>query len=252
MRAFQLAAVHLAGAAVLLLTGCGHAPVTGRQQLLLVSDAQVATAGAQAFQEIVQEKGTSDDPTMNATIQRVGARVAQASDGAGLTWQFRLINDDTANAFALPGGLVGVNTGLFKVVQSDDQLAAVLGHEIAHVTAHHHAERMSRQALVQTGLTAISGETSPATVELLKQAATLGVVLPFSREQEAEADHIGLIYMARAGYDPHAAVAVWQNFEKLGGTGQPTFLSTHPSPGDRIAELEKIMPQADAIYQGTK
>ncbi|MBX6321399.1 MAG: M48 family metallopeptidase [Rhodospirillaceae bacterium] len=231
-----------------LLAGCAQAPVTGREQLIIVPQDQVAAAGAQASQEVIKEKGIAHDPRLEAVIQRVGPRVAQASDAPNLDWRFVLIDDDTPNAFALPGGFVGVNRGLFKLVDSDAELAAVLGHEIGHVAARHHAERLSRQALVETGLSAVSGQVSPQLAPLLAQAATLGVVLPFSREQEAEADHIGLIYMARAGYDPHAAVTVWQKFESVGGA-PPEFLSTHPSPGNRVQELNALMPEAMQVYR---
>jgi predicted Zn-dependent protease len=230
------------------VAGCSHAPVTGRQQLIVVPQDQVAQAGAQAAQQVVQEKGLAHDPRLEAMIQRVGQRVAAVSDAPNVAWEFHLIDDDTPNAFALPGGFVGVNKGLFRLIQTDDQLAAVLGHEIGHVAANHHAERLSRQALVDTGVSAVSGQVSPELAPILAQAATLGAVLPFTREQEAEADHIGLIYMARAGYKPQAAVEVWQKFEALGGA-PPEFLSTHPDPGNRVAELQKLMPEAMAVYQ---
>ncbi len=241
---------HLPMVLALLLAACAQAPVTGRQQLIIVPQDQVAAAGAQASQQVLKEKGVAHDARLEGMIGRVGPRVARASDAPGIDWRFVLIDDDTPNAFALPGGFVGINRGLFKLVGSDAELAAVLGHEIGHVAANHHAERLSRQVLVQTGLTAVSGQVSPQLAPLLAQAATLGVVLPFSREQEAEADHIGLIYMARAGYDPHAAVAVWQRFESLGGA-PPEFLSTHPSPGNRVAELSALMPEAMQVYQSS-
>jgi predicted Zn-dependent protease len=239
---------YLLVAVALAVAGCSTAPVTGRQQLIVIPQDQVAQAGAQAAQEIVQQQGIAHDPKLEAMIQRVGPRVAAVSDAPNVKWEFHLIDDDTPNAFALPGGFVGVNRGLFQTVQTDDELAAVLGHEIGHVAANHHAERLSRQALVDTGVSAISGQVSPQLAPLLAQAATLGAVLPFTREQESEADHIGLVYMARAGYNPQAAVSVWQKFESQGGA-PPEFLSTHPSPGNRIAELQKLMPEAMAIYQ---
>jgi predicted Zn-dependent protease len=181
-------------------------------------------------------------------VQRVGSRIAAVSDAPNLDWRFTVINNDTPNASALPGGQVIVHTGLFDVVETEDELAAILGHEVGHAVAHHGAERMSQQALVETGLQVLAGSTSPELAQLMAGAATLGVVLPFSRDQEAEADHIGLIYMARAGYDPRAAVTVWQKFEAMGNETME-FLSTHPAPGNRIAELNRLMPEAMAIYQ---
>jgi predicted Zn-dependent protease len=232
----------------LVVAACSQAPVTGRRQLIVIPQDQVAQAGALAAQQVVKEKGLAQDPRLEAMIQRVGQRVAAVSDAKNVAWEFHLINDDTPNAFALPGGFVGVNKGLFQLIQTDDQLAAVLGHEIGHVAANHHAERLSRQAMVDTGVSMVSGQVAPELAPVLAEAATLGAVLPFTRDQEAEADHIGLIYMARAGYDPHGAVEVWQKFQALGGA-PPEFLSTHPDPGNRIAELQKLMPEAMAVYQ---
>src|SRR3546814_388986 len=156
----------------------------------------------------------------------VGQRIVRASGQTGLDWQFNVIKDETPNAFALPGGFVGVHTGLFKVVENEAQLAAVIAHEVGHVTAHHPAERMSRQTLVQAGLTALGGASQP-TAQIAAAAATLGIILPFSRTQEAEADAIGLQYMAKAGYDPHAAVDVWKNFEAQGDRKSTRLNSSH-------------------------
>jgi len=184
-------------------------------------------------------------------VKRVGQRIAAKNALPGQHWEFNLINDDTPNAFALPGGYVGVNTGLFQVVRTEDQLAAVMGHEIAHVIARHPEERISREALVGTGA-AVLGAAAPDLAGLASSAATLGLILPFSREQESEADIIGLQYMARAGYNPRAAVQVWQNFAAAGGAEPPAFLSTHPSHGDRIARLQSKMPEALKIYEANR
>jgi predicted Zn-dependent protease len=235
-------------ALALLAAGCAQAPVTGRQQLILLPQSQISQIGAQAAQQVVQEKGVAHDARLDPMIQRVGTRIARVSDMPNLNWRFVLINDDTPNAFALPDGFVGVHTGLFDVIDTEDQLAAIIGHEIGHVTAQHHNERLSRQTATDTAVSIIAGQVSPSWAPLLAQAATLGVVLPFTREQEAESDHIGIIYMARAGYNPQAAVEVWQRFETMGGA-PPEFLSTHPSPGNRIEELQRLMPEAMAIYR---
>jgi predicted Zn-dependent protease len=160
-----------------------------------------------------------------------------------------VIENDEPNAFALPGGKVGVNTGLFQVAKNDDQLAAVMGHEVAHAIARHGAERMSQQVLMQVGLAGLGVATDQTTAGLAAQAATLVVTLPYSRTQEAEADHIGLIYMAEAGYDPRQAVALWQNFEAFGGGNPPEFLSTHPAPGSRIENLKRLLPEVMPIYE---
>lgn len=230
--------------------GCQKAPETGRRQLILLPASQADQMGRQAFRQILTKTPVAPNPGLNARVQRVGARLVRAIGQQPSKWEFRLLRDGTPNAFALPGGKVGVNIGLFKVARTDDQLAAVLGHEIGHVMAHHSAERISRQLLVEQGLN-LGGAalgTNPQVVQLAASAATLGVILPFSREQEAEADQIGLQYMARAGYDPRAAITLWQNFARLGGSGTPEFLSTHPAPGNRIARLRSLLPKAMPVY----
>jgi metalloendopeptidase OMA1, mitochondrial len=233
------------------LAGCSTAPVTGRQQLVLMSDSEAASMGRDAYRDILQKQGISSNKEQTAMVKRVGERITTKNALPGQHWEFNLINDDTPNAFALPGGYVGVNTGLFQVVKTEDQLAAVMGHEIGHVIARHPEERISREALVGTGA-AVLGTAAPDLANIASSAATLGLILPFSREQETEADVIGLNYMAHAGYDPRAAVQVWQNFESVGGPQGPAFLSTHPSHGDRIARLQKEMPAALKIYEANR
>ena len=237
-------------AATLTLAACQNAPVTGRQQFIVVSDSEASDLGAQAFREILADSTISKDPQMNAMVQRVGQRIAASSGISGNNWEFVVIEDPEPNAFALPGGKVAVHTGMFKVAKTEAQLAAVMGHEVAHATARHSAERISQQMMLEYGLQAAgaTSEYAAQNIELLAQAATLGVILPFSRDQEAEADEIGLIYMARAGYDPRAAVELWRNMESFTGPGGPEFLSTHPATGNRIAELNAAMPRALAIY----
>jgi predicted Zn-dependent protease len=236
--------------AAVLLAACQQAPLTGRQQLILVPESQDTQMGLQAYRQILQESKVANDPELNRRVQEVGRRIAAVSPHPEWDWQFTLIQDDEPNAFALPGGKVGVNTGLFKVAKNDAQLAAVVGHEVAHAIARHGAERMSQGMLAQGAAAAIGiGTGSAAYAEMAAQAATLGIILPYSRTQEAEADHIGVFYMAEAGYDPREAVALWKNFESFGGDRPPEFLSTHPAPGSRIAELEKLMPEALEVYQ---
>lgn len=235
--------------ALALVGACTEAPITGREQLILTSEADAAQMGKAAFEEIIRESGVSSDQALQQKVSQVGSRIAEAV-GAKSDWQFTVIENSTPNAFALPGGKVGVHTGLFTVVENDDQLAAVIAHEIAHVTAQHSAERMSRDVLTQVGLSLLGAvSSSPALPQIMAQAATLGIQLPFSRAQEAEADEIGLHYMARAGYDPRAAIAVWQNFSAAGGERPPEFLSTHPSPGNRIERLQALMPEVLPTYR---
>jgi metalloendopeptidase OMA1, mitochondrial len=231
------------------LAACESAPVTGRNQLILLPESQDASMGLQAYQQIKQQERVSRDPELNRRVQEIGRRIAAVSGQPDWDWQFTVFENDEPNAFALPGGKVGVYTGLFKVARNDDQLAAVLAHEIAHAIARHGAERMSQGLLTQLGAAALGAATSPAYAELAAQAATLGIILPYSRTQESEADEIGLMLMAKAGYDPREAVKLWQNFEALGGARPPEFLSTHPSAGTRIERLKELMPKALEIYE---
>jgi predicted Zn-dependent protease len=235
-----------------LLGSCQEAPITGRNQLILMPESQAEQAGLQAYQQIKQQEKVSNNAELNREVQEVGHRLAAVSGQAGWDWQFTLFDNPEPNAFALPGGKVGVYTGLFKVAKNPDQLAAVLGHEIGHAIAHHGAERMSTDMLAQLGAAAVGvGTGNAAYAQLAAQAATLGITLPYSRTQESEADHIGLILMAKAGYDPRQAINLWENFEKLGGQRPPEFLSTHPAEETRIERLKELMPEALAIYEKT-
>jgi predicted Zn-dependent protease len=250
----RLALLHPVAAAVALavtVAACTNAPVTGRRQLILLPDAQAEQMGVEAYRQIRSEKGVSSDPRFAGPVNEIGRRIADVSGQPGMAWEFTVFEDDEPNAFALPGGKVGVNTGLFRVAKTDAQLAAVMAHEVGHAIAKHSAERVSRQALAQFGQQAL-GAQFPAMTELFAQAATLGLILPFTRDQEAEADQIGLLLMARAGYDPRAAVELWRNFEAAGGNRPPEFLSTHPSPGSRIENLQAAMPRALAEYERSR
>lgn len=244
---------HLVAAVTLCLAvaACSNAPVTGRQQLILLPEGQAQQMGVEAYQQIKTEKGISNDPQYTGPVTEIGRRIADVSGQSGLAWEFTVIEDEEPNAFALPGGKVGVNTGLFKVARDKDQLAAVMAHEVGHAIARHSAERVSRQAIVQFGQQAI-GSQYPGMADILAQASSLGLILPFTRSQESEADHIGLMLMAKAGYDPRAAVQLWRNFEAAGGSRPPEFLSTHPSPGSRIDNLNAIMPVALDEYSRSR
>ena len=234
------------------LTGCETAPVTNRSQLILVPEQEAQQMGLQAYQQILEKSTVSNRDDYNRRVNTVGRRIATVSGKPELAWEFTVIKDETPNAFALPGGKVGVHTGLFKVAKNDDQLAAVMAHEVAHAIARQGAERISQQMLVKGGLQGVGMATGDGSVvSLAAQAATLGIILPYSRAQEAEADHIGVIYMAKAGYDPRQAIELWRNMDAVGGDRPPEFLSTHPSPGSRIDRLQALMPEAMAIYSNT-
>jgi len=234
-----------------LLAACTTAPVTGRQQMILVSQQQSQALGVQAFQQIKSQTPVVTGTERARVVDRIGRRIADLVPGASAqAWEFVLFRDDTPNAFALPGGKVGVNTGLFDVAETEAQLAAVIAHEVGHVTARHADERMSRQMVTQLGISALGAAAQSAELaNLAATTATLGVTLPFTRSQEAEADEIGLIYMARAGYDPREAIALWENFRDHGGRRQAEFLSTHPAPETRIENLRELMPKALDFYQ---
>lgn len=235
------------------LASCQAAPVTGRGQLILLPESQDAELGLTAYRQILSESKISKNQELNRRVEEVGQRIAAISPHPEWDWQFTVIEDDQPNAFALPGGKVGVNTALFKVARNDAQLATVMGHEVAHAIARHGAERISQGLLTQAGLAVIGAATQEGSyVQMAAAAATLAIILPYSRTQESEADHIGLLYMSRAGYDPREAVTLWENFEALGGDRPPEFLSTHPSEGTRIARLQQLMPEAVAVYDRSR
>ena len=239
--------------AALVIAACETVPYTGRSQLQLISPQQESEMGVQAFQQIVGKAKLSSDATANEMVTRVGKRIAAVTGLPDAQWEYRLIQDDKqVNAFALPGGKVAVYTGILPVTKDENGLAAVLGHEIGHVVARHGGERMSQQMGVNAVVETLSGLSSgnPLIVQTVAAAlgagASVGVLLPWGRAQESEADHLGLILMAKAGYDPHAARDLWVRMADLSkGSGKtPEFLSTHPSAATRITQIEAWMPEA--------
>jgi predicted Zn-dependent protease len=251
--AYWLAGLVFVGAAA-----CQTVPITGRSQFLLLSEADEVRMGLQSYQEVLRKAKLSTDPALNEKVGRVGTRIAEATGRKDLQWEFKVIEGQQANAFALPGGKVAVYTGILPITRDDAGLAAVLGHEVAHAIARHGAERLSQDMLVQVGLagtmTALSNR-DPKTVQsvgaLLGAGASVGLLLPWGRGQESEADHLGLIYMAKAGYDPHAARDLWVRMaEASKGSGKPPeFLSTHPSEATRIKQIEGWLPEAMQYYR---
>jgi metalloendopeptidase OMA1, mitochondrial len=252
------AALAVALVAAGVAAACQTVPYTGRSQLQFMSPEQESQMGAQAYQETLAKAKLSSDASANEMVTRVGSRIAAATGHPEYKWEYRLVQDDKqVNAFALPGGKVAVYTGILPVTKDENGLAAVLGHEIGHVIARHGGERVSQQMLVNVGLEttmAALSQGNPATVQavasLLGAGATVGVLLPWSRAQESEADHLGLILMAKAGYDPHAARDLWVRMAALGSAGKPPeFLSTHPSDPTRIKQIEVWMPEAMQYYR---
>lgn len=232
-----------------VVAGCTQAPVTGRSQLILIDDNQASQLGAEAWQQINAEMKVSSDEAARSRVKQMGQRIAAQSGAEGIDWDFELFEEPTPNAFALPGGRIGVNSGMLQVAETDDQLAAVLGHEVAHVVARHVSEQLSRSAAIQTALGA-AGMTEGAVGAVVQLATGVGQ-LSFSREAEAEADRIGLEFMARAGYDPRGAVQLWQNMEAAtaGGGQPPEFLSTHPNPGNRVEAIQAALPEVMPVYE---
>ncbi len=244
----------------LLATGCLTVPETGRRQVMLISSQQEMQLGFTAFSQMKKETPVSRDAALNAMVQRVGRRIAAVAELPGAQWEFVVFNSKEANAFCLPGGKVGVYSGILTITKDEAGLATVIGHEVAHAVARHGAERISEGLLLQTGgglLGASLSTADPRTQVLVMTAyglgAKVGRELPHSRAQESEADRIGLIYMARAGYDPEAAVGFWQRFSDFtrnqGGSGTPTFLRTHPLDTVRIQQIQQWMPEAKANYR---
>lgn len=248
--------IRILALAVTLLgvAACETVPVTGRSQINLVDPATEKQLGEQAFAEVKKQHKISHDPAANAMVQRVAQRLAKAS-GLQENWEFIVLDEPEVNAFALPGGKVAVYKGILPVAGDDAGLATVLAHEIGHVMAHHSAERISQSELIQAGTGALAvilggtPESQQTMGALLGAGATFGLVLPFSRQQEYEADRIGLTLMAEAGYDPHAAIAFWQRMmSRAGAGGTPELLSDHPSDQNRIARLQELLPEALKHY----
>jgi predicted Zn-dependent protease len=244
---------------------CGSVPITGRQQLMLVSDEEVLTLSLQEYNEYIKAAPKSTDKTSVALVEKVGRKIADAVEAyykatrmesllEGYSWEFNLINDPQVNAFCMPGGKIVVYTGILPYTQDETGLAVVLGHEVGHAIAKHANERMSQQMALQMGESAVGSILSKTSSKVQSVGtvvyglgAQVGVMLPFSRKQELEADHLGLILMAIAGYNPDMAIPFWQRMSQQGGANIE-FLSTHPSDNTRIAEIQKEIPEAWDFY----
>ncbi|MDR0507996.1 MAG: M48 family metallopeptidase [Dysgonamonadaceae bacterium] len=247
---------------------CGSVPVTGRQQLMLVSDQEMLSLSLQEYNDYIKSAKKSSDKTNAALVEKVGRKIAAAVETyfkangmeallSGYYWEFNLIDDPQVNAFCMPGGKIVVYTGILPYTQDETGLAVVLGHEVGHAIAKHANERMSQQILLQTGGSTLSSVLSNSSAKaqtigaiVYGLGAQVGVMLPFNRKQELEADHLGLVLMAIAGYNPELAVPFWQRMSQKGG-GSLEFLSTHPSDATRITEIRKKLPDALKYYNGS-
>jgi predicted Zn-dependent protease len=252
-----------------LVTACETAPVTGRSQMMLVSETEERQMGLQAYREVLDKEPLSRNAQATALVEKVGQRIAAAAErppeemwrAPHYRWEFKTVEKDEPNAFCLPGGKVVVYTGLLPITRTETGLAVVIGHEVAHALARHGAERMSDQMVASVGTaaaavalsTTVSGRSRtylPAMMAALGAGATVGYLLPMSRAQESEADRIGLVLMALAGYDPREAVGLWERMRAANsGRKQAEWLSTHPADSTRIADIRRWLPEAMKYYR---
>ncbi len=245
-------------AVVFIFAACATTPVSNRQALILISQAQEIQFGKQAYKQALKDQKDSDNAHLNQVLRRVGRRIAEVSDMPKLDWEFRLIESKDKNAFALPGGKVAVYTGMLRICQNEAGLATVLSHEIAHVIARHGAQRMSQQMLLTATMIGANISLKNNTQrDIIMSALGLGVLygitLPFSRGDEGEADQIGLVYMAKAGYDPEEATRFWQRFSQAkGDKDPPEWASTHPADKTRVQGLKTYLSRAKYKYQNIK
>jgi predicted Zn-dependent protease len=249
--------LHRVGALVLIiiLAACTVSP-TGRKQFILpnYTESDMSQMGAAAFTDLKKKQPLDNDPKANAYVSCVARAILSSLPGdEGVGWEINVFKDDTPNAFALPGKKIGVHSGILKVAKNQDQLATVIGHEVGHVRAHHSAERLSQQTAAQGALLvgAIVAGTSSNTQKGLVMGAlgagvTYGILMPFSRTQESEADMVGLKLMAQAGFNPDESVALWENMAAADKNKTPEFLSTHPSDQTRMGALNRALPEAEA------
>ena len=246
---------------LLMLAGCGSVPVTGRKQILLVSDQEVLTSSLTQYKDYIKSAPKSGSATQSAMVTRVGRRIAAATEQylkqngladevKNFSWEFNLVKDNQINAFCMPGGKIVVYEGLMKLVSSDDELAVVIGHEVAHAVAKHSNERMSQQLVAQYGAKILGEALSGKSAAIQKAGnivyglgAQYGGMLPFSRKHETEADYMGLILMTMAGYYPNVAASFWQKMAAGGSGSVPEIMSTHPSDATRISDIRKHLPE---------
>ena len=249
------------------LSSCGSVALTGRKQLLLVSDQEVYEAGLTQYNEYIASSQLSSDAKSTAMVKNVGQKLAAAteqylrnngleSELSNFAWEFNLVKDDQVNAFCMPGGKIVVYEGLLTVAQNESELAVVIGHEIAHAVAKHSNERMSQQMMAQYGAAILSQALSQKSAAVQSAAtsvfglgAQVGLMLPYSRKHEYEADYMGIVFMELAGYDSESSIGFWTKMSAGGGSSSD-FLSTHPSDTKRIAELQRRIPEAKQIAKG--
>jgi len=254
-------------ALALLLLACATVPITGRKSLNLIPAETLNTMSFQQYSDFLDSNQVSRDTQNAAMVKRVGRNIQTAVEDYfaqnnqsyllnGYEWEFNLVEDSVPNAWCMPGGKVVVYTGILPITQDESGLAVVMGHEIAHAVANHGNERMSQGLLANMGGMALAKalETKPQETQMIFMTAfgvgaNLGVILPFSRLHESEADHLGLIFMAMAGYDPNKAVAFWERMASMDKASMPEFLSTHPSDATRVKDIKALIPEAMQYYK---
>ena len=268
MKASAKSKIAILSGILLFLAGCSEVEITGRKQFNIVPDSTMNSMSFQSYGEFISGHKLSTNAEQTQMVKRVGGRIQKAVEQycktnniedrlKGYEWEFNLVEDPNINAWCMPGGKVVVYTGILPVTQNEPGLAVVLGHEIAHAFAKHGAERMSQGLLVELGGVALSTalkDKPEQTKNLFMQSygigTQVGVLLPYSRVQESEADHLGLIFMAMAGYNPQEAISFWQRMAaQKKGTQTPEFLSTHPADETRIQDLKKLLPEAMKYYK---
>jgi predicted Zn-dependent protease len=243
-----------------LLCSCRSVPLTQRRQLLLIPEKQELLLGAEAYQQMLAQAPLSQNTRLTELVRRVGYRIAAVADRSDYQWEFKLIADPTQNAFCLPGGKVAMYEGMLPVCEDEAGVATVMAHEVAHALARHGGERMSQNLVADRAKMVaekVTGSYAPGKEEVLMLAygvsTQYGVLLPFSRKHELEADRIGIMLMAEAGYDPQAAPRLWQRFAMRNESGAPTeFFSTHPSDTRRVQELNGVLTEAQQLYQTSR
>ncbi|MDG1895397.1 MAG: M48 family metallopeptidase [Fuerstiella sp.] len=247
-------------AAALVSIGCQSVPVSERRQLLLVSEAEENKMGLTAYQEVLKSEPVTKNESAADIVRRVGQRIAAVADRPDFDWEFNVIEAETQNAFCLPGGKVAVYTGILPVCQNEAGLAVVMSHEIAHAIARHGGERMTHQMVqnkVKDGVAFLMRDREETTQKIVLTAygagAQYGAILPYSRKHELEADQIGIMMMAKAGYDPSEAPEFWERFAgQKDGAAPMEFLSTHPSDAHRSSALRDVLPEAMDIYEAAE
>jgi predicted Zn-dependent protease len=255
---------------LIVAAGCATAPFTGRKQLIMIPANEMLSLSTESYAQVLKETKTSTNQKYVSSVRTVGARVTAAvkqylqqtgmqSTIEGYQWQYTVLQSKEVNAWCMPGGQIAFYEGIMPICADDNGIAVVMGHEIAHAIAQHGNERMSQQLMIQMGGVALSEalKTKTETTQQLAMAAfgagsALGVVLPYSRTHEYEADELGLYFMAMAGYDPRTAPVFWERMLAQGSSGAPEFLSTHPDPANRIKVMNRNMQKALTYYQGKK